>query len=191
MHCRLDNFFVKVVIADHWYSLAGNVCMDMTMVNLGDANGPGKDVQAHPSHQSEIPLQPRPLCAATSPCHSASGTLHRCVLHATHCFLSTQSETMRHELDEVGDDAILFGPDGCTASELAFHCDTIHYEILTGLHFPRSYLKVSQTLFVGVQKRVHRVYHDSPASCAKYNARKTHVGHAIASLLHEDQDQLQ
>ena len=44
---------------------------------------------------------------------------------------------------QIGDDATLFGPGGLTASELAFHCGTINYEILTG-----------------VQGRVARVYVD-------------------------------
>merc|ERR1719375_2499868 len=58
----------QVAIRGRYYPIAGNVCMDMTMVNLGDEGGPGGEIQ-------------------------------------------------------VGDDAILFGPGGLTAAELAWHCD--------------------------------------------------------------------
>ena len=44
---------------------------------------------------------------------------------------------------QVDDDAVLFGPTGLSASELAHHAGTINYEILTG-----------------VQQRAHRVYVD-------------------------------
>ena len=46
---------------------------------------------------------------------------------------------------QVGDDAVLFGPGGLTASELAFHCDTINYEILAGVQgrVPRVYVDES------------------------------------------------
>jgi len=68
----------QVSIRGRYYPIAGNVCMDMTMVNLGEVNGLGREVQ-------------------------------------------------------VGDDAVLFGPGGFTASELAFHCGTIQHELLSGL----------------------------------------------------------
>merc|ERR1719159_1247819 len=53
----------QVSIRGRYYPIAGNICMDMTMINLGNPTGPG----------------------------------------------------------------------GITASELAFHCHTIHWEILTGV----------------------------------------------------------
>ena len=93
--------------------------MDMTMINLGDPDGPGAEVQ-------------------------------------------------------VGDDAILFGPGGETASELAHYCGTIHYEILTG-----------------VQKRAHRVYVEEAAPAretATLQRQLSRRGSVVAGLLHEDQD---
>jgi alanine racemase len=107
----------QVAIRGRYYPIAGNVCMDMVMVNLGDAESPGKEV-------------------------------------------------------EIGDDAILFGPGGITAGELAWHCDTIHYEILTG-----------------VQKRVLRVYVDDETGVRDRRRQDTTPrGQVLASLLYDDQD---
>ena len=49
--------------------------------------------------------------------------------------------TLKTHAQLVDDDAVLFGPGGISASELAYHAGTINYEILTG-----------------VQKRVQRIY---------------------------------
>ena len=70
---------------------------------------------------------------------------------------------------EVGDEAILFGRGGITASELAHHCGTIHYEILTG-----------------VQKRVARVYDNKTPVREERALGVTKSEYAIASLLHEE-----
>ena len=104
----------KVAIRGHWFPIVGNVCMDMTMVSLGDDGGAGAAV-------------------------------------------------------EVGDEAILFGRGGITASELAHHCGTIHYEILTG-----------------VQKRVARVYDNETPVREERALGVTKSEYAIASLLHEE-----
>lgn len=107
----------QVSIRGRYYPIAGNICMDMCMVNLGISTGPGQEVQ-------------------------------------------------------VGDDAVLFGPGGITASELAFHCDTIHWEILTG-----------------VQKRVYREYVDDENGVRELRRTNTTPrGQMVASLFHEDQD---
>eukprot|EP00927_Polykrikos_kofoidii_P013069 TRINITY_DN15684_c0_g1_i3.p1 TRINITY_DN15684_c0_g1~~TRINITY_DN15684_c0_g1_i3.p1 ORF type:complete len:437 (-),score=54.37 TRINITY_DN15684_c0_g1_i3:61-1371(-) len=75
---RLSSNKAQVSIRGQYYRVVGNVCMDMTMVSLGDPDGPGRFV---------VP----------------------------------------------GDDAIMFGPGGLSATELAWHCETIHYELLSGL----------------------------------------------------------
>lgn len=92
-----------VAVRGRYYPIAGNVCMDMTMINLGDPDGPGREV----------------------------------------C---------------VGDDAILFGPGGLTASEVAWHCGTIQHELLCGL------TRRVQRLYIDDEVAVHTAVKGGPKS---------------------------